>query len=140
MTTSEGVVRGSLSAPVQWPIEQTSAAGEWCAVGGLTQVLEAGQCVEVWADYKAMVGEFAKGKRALLDGEFRCGGIGRHAARQLGYEGIKCLVKVKAHQNVGDLAEGAARLLAVGNNAADTVAKRANGRHLAHPVEQVAAF
>ena len=51
LTTSEGVVRGSLFAPAQWPIEQTSAAGEWCAAGGLTQVLEAGQCVEVWADY-----------------------------------------------------------------------------------------
>ena len=74
-------------SPVQWPIEQTSAAGEFCAVGGLAQGLEAGQCVEVWAGYKAMVGEFAKGKRALLDREFRCGGIVRQAARQPGYEG-----------------------------------------------------
>ena len=62
------------------PIEQTFAVGEWCALGGLVQVFGAGQAVEVWADYKAMADEYAKGERSLREGEFRCGGIGRHMA------------------------------------------------------------
>ena len=33
VTASEGVARGSKSSLAQWPIEQTSASGERCAVG-----------------------------------------------------------------------------------------------------------
>ena len=42
-----------------------------------------------------MIDEVAKGKRSLLGGEFRCGGLGRYIAMQPGYEGVEGMAKVR---------------------------------------------
>ena len=105
-------------------------------MGGLAQVVQPDQAVGVWAGYKSMVDEVGKGRRSLLSGEFRCGGLGRYIGTQPGFSGISHLSKVKAHQHLDSLGEGEGRRLATGNSMADEAAKAAMGRHPAHPAEQ----
>ena len=87
VTTEGGEVKGKISGPVLWPLEQTSAMAEWCALGGLAQLVQPDQTVGVWADYKSMVDEVGKGRRSLLNGELRCGGLGRYICTQPGFRG-----------------------------------------------------
>jgi exonuclease III len=123
-----GELEARLHGPVWATLPQTSPAAEFCAMAALAQV--AGPCTTAHSDFSGVVSSFAKHPEEVLHQSSVFAGIHRSARIEERWHNIVDIQKVKAHQDLGNLAKGSREyFLAKGNDEADRWAKAALACH-----------